>query len=196
MARPTTCTHWNTTSTTLLLCTNCKVDAYCNRECQKADWEWHKAACKPIIIRHGDAVSIVVTTNDPYQPRAFQTFQQVLDKYGVEKLLRAGNLPRGCCTVRRTAVGSIEIMVNEERYQEISRREAEVKAAEEKAAEEKAATEKAVKEEATEEKTVKEEATEETPVREETAEEKVAKASQADEETPAEGDQEDGTSKE
>ncbi|KAI9001477.1 hypothetical protein BD414DRAFT_432080 [Trametes punicea] len=30
----------------LMFCTQCKAQTYCSRECQKADWKNHKAACK------------------------------------------------------------------------------------------------------------------------------------------------------
>jgi hypothetical protein len=47
--------------------------------------------------------------------------------------------PPGCYTERREVTGEVDLLVNEERYQELQRMEAEKKAAEEKAAEGKAA---------------------------------------------------------
>jgi MYND finger len=34
-------------SQALLMCTRCKLVRYCSKECQKADWKEHKAACVP-----------------------------------------------------------------------------------------------------------------------------------------------------
>jgi hypothetical protein len=51
-------------------------------------------------------------------------------------------VPHGCYTEKRTATGTIQLLVNEEKYQELQRRKAEAK-------------EKTVKEEAAEEKAAK-----------------------------------------
>ncbi|KAI0078615.1 hypothetical protein K474DRAFT_1660225 [Panus rudis PR-1116 ss-1] len=39
---------WKRRSATVKLqvCSQCKITAYCSRECQKADWKFHKTACK------------------------------------------------------------------------------------------------------------------------------------------------------
>jgi hypothetical protein len=136
---PPTCAHCNHASPTLQVCNHCKFAFYCNRECQKADWKWHKGGCKSISGR-GDVVLICVVTNDPYQPRAFQTFLQYMDdcKAAGEMM----EVPHGCYTEKRTATGTIQLLVNEEKYQELQRRKAEAK-------------EKTVKEEAAEEKAAK-----------------------------------------
>jgi hypothetical protein len=133
---PPTCTHCNNAFPNLLLCGRCKFAAYCNKDCQKADWKWHKAICKS-ITQIGDLVSVSIFSNNPWQARAFPTFQQDLLEYEAN----GGTLlpPPGCYTERREAPGMINLLVNEERYQELQRVEAEKKAAEEKAAEEKVA---------------------------------------------------------
>jgi hypothetical protein len=145
MATPR-CAHCNTASTTLLLCNNCKSTCYmyCNRDCQKANWKWHRATCKS-ITRIGDIVSISIFSNNPWQARAFPTFQQDM----LECEAKGGTLvpPSGCYTERREPTGEVDLLVNEERYQELQRMEAEKKA-EEKAAEEKAAEEKTAEEKA------------------------------------------------
>ena len=38
-------------------CSNCKVVAYCNRECQSAKWDDHKTACKAYVGAGGNAAS-------------------------------------------------------------------------------------------------------------------------------------------
>jgi hypothetical protein len=103
---------------------------------------------------------IGVTTNDPHQPRAFPTFSQYMDECDAKG--EPMSVPKGCYTERRTAKGK-QLLVNEERYQELQRRPAEAK-------------ENTVMGEATEEKTAKQKAAEEKTVKEEAAEEEVAKA--------------------
>jgi hypothetical protein len=129
MAPPTTYAHCNNASTTLLLCTNCKRDAYCNRECQTADWKWHKAGCKT-ISRRGDIVSISLVSDDPFypfQPRAFETYKEYLEqcKAQGDRVI----FPSGCYTEKCRPTGVVELTVDEDRYQELQRRRAEKKAA-------------------------------------------------------------------
>jgi hypothetical protein len=92
--------------------------------------------------------------------------------------------------------GAVDLMVNEERYQEFQRRKAQVEVAEDNTVKEEAAEEKSVKQEAVDGKIVKEEIPERKPVKEEAAEGKNAKVPHGDDERTAGEDQEDGTSKE
>jgi hypothetical protein len=125
----TTCAHCNTASTTLQICNNCKNASYCNRDCQKADWKWHKATCKS-IIRNGDIVSVSLVSDHPFypfQPRAFETYKEYLDqcKAQGDRII----FPSGCTTEKRRPTGVVELTVDEDKYQELQSRRAEKKAA-------------------------------------------------------------------
>lgn len=66
-------------------------------------------------------------TRDPYQPRAFPTFDQRMDE--CEANGTAMIMPDECCIQTRLPNGVIDTLIDEDKYQEYQRKEAEKKAA-------------------------------------------------------------------
>lgn len=123
------CTRCQTSGleTKLLLCGKCRQARYCSRDCQKADWPAHKAACKTAVVEAAAAEPAAPAPAAP-APAAHKKQRHVIDgrKFwgsgrptsqwmpALRKTLEDAVMPAGAQPVKLGSVCMAQAMVNDE----------------------------------------------------------------------------------